>query len=61
MTYPTTENAVFEKHDAEIKTLSNNGLMNEDLAYKGKVIPMLQLSTTSWRRIGEWRNSSTHP
>jgi hypothetical protein len=25
-----------------------------------KVVPVLQLSTTPWRRIGEWRYSSTH-
>jgi hypothetical protein len=27
---------------------------------KSKVAPVLQLSTTSWRRIGEWRYSATH-
>jgi len=27
---------------------------------EGKVVPVLQLSTTPWRRIGEWRYSSTH-
>jgi len=27
---------------------------------KGKVIPVLQLSTSPWRRIGEWRYSSSH-
>jgi hypothetical protein len=27
---------------------------------KGKVVPVLELSTTPWRRIGEWRYSSTH-
>jgi hypothetical protein len=27
---------------------------------KGKVVTVLQLSTTSWRRIGEWRYSFTH-
>jgi len=26
----------------------------------GKVVPVLQLSITPWRRIGEWRYSSTH-
>jgi hypothetical protein len=27
---------------------------------KGKVIPVLELSTTPWRRIGEWKYRSTH-
>jgi hypothetical protein len=27
---------------------------------EGKVVPVLSLSTTQWRRIGEWRYSSTH-
>jgi hypothetical protein len=27
---------------------------------KGKVVPVIWLSTTPWRRIGEWRYSSTH-
>jgi hypothetical protein len=27
---------------------------------KGKVVPVLQLSTTPWKRIGEWKYSSTH-
>jgi hypothetical protein len=30
------------------------------LKVKGKVVPVLQLGTTPWRRIGEWRYSSTH-
>jgi hypothetical protein len=28
--------------------------------FKGKVVPVLWLSTTPWKRIGEWSYSSTH-
>jgi len=27
---------------------------------EGKVLPVLELSITPWRRMGEWRYSSTH-
>jgi hypothetical protein len=27
---------------------------------EGKFVPVLLLSTTTWRRIREWRYSSTH-
>jgi len=27
---------------------------------KGKVVPVLSLSTTPWKRIEDWRYSSTH-
>jgi hypothetical protein len=27
---------------------------------KGKVVPVLELSTTPWRRMGQWRYSFTH-
>jgi hypothetical protein len=30
------------------------------ITVKGKVVPVLLLSTMPWRRMGEWRYSSTH-
>jgi hypothetical protein len=35
-------------------------IISDDDDDKGKVIPVLWLSTTPWRCIGEWRYSSTY-
>jgi hypothetical protein len=48
---------MFMHCDVGFRKYNNNNNNNNN---KGKVVPVLQVSTTPRRRIGEWMYSSTH-